>query len=126
MNIKHIAAAAFLATFFVLPARLPALDFSFLDQAPIRFLTDRDMQLLDAAVADVLDHAEDGERRSWSGEDSNNSGTVTALSTFDKDGRQCRRIEIVTLASQATKGRGSSKLDLCRIDETWKILRAPQ
>ena len=126
MNFKQIAAVTLFPLLAVAPARLPAFELGFLDQAPMRFLTDTDTRLLDATVTDVLDNAKDGESRSWAGEDSTNSGTVTALEGFAKDGHQCRRIEIVTLAEQASKGRGSSRLDLCKIDGEWKILRVPR
>lgn len=125
MTRKHMAPAALLLL-TSMPGMLPAVNYNFLDQAPVRFLTDADRILLSDTIGDVLDNAQDGEGRDWRGEDSANSGTVTAVRSFTKDDHPCRRIEIVTLARQATTGRGSSRMELCKIGGEWKILTIPQ
>jgi surface antigen len=108
------------------PASSRAFDLSFLGQAPLRFLTDADTQLLSETINEVLTNAADGESRTWKGEQSGTSGTVTAVRTFAEDERRCRRIEIVTLSPRATKGRGSSLVDMCEIEGRWRILRVPR
>ena len=126
---RHCLAASLAALsglVLIIPAPLPAVDISFLDQAPLRYLTDADTRLLDAAIVEVLEGAKDGEGHDWEGAESGNSGSVTAVRSFQKDGHSCRRIEIVTRARQASLGGGKSSADLCRIGGEWKILRIPQ
>jgi surface antigen len=115
-----------LALLTTAPGLVNGFDLSFLDQAPLRFLTEADTRLLEATIGDVLAHAADGEGRSWTGAESGNSGTVTAVKSFVKNGLRCRRIEVVTSARKATMGGGRSQADLCDIDGEWKILRLPQ
>ena len=104
---------------------LNAMDLTFLDQAPLAFLSDADIQRLEETISDALDTAKDGESRSWTGSKDGNSGTVTAVRSFENDGNRCRRIEVVTLAPKAADGRGRSVVDMCQVDSEWKILRLP-
>lgn len=125
MTLKLFASASLLVLLTSAVGSLYAIDLGFLDQAPLRFLTDSDTRLLDETITDVLVNANDGESRSWKGENSANSGTVTAVRSFQKDARPCRRLEVVTLAPKAAYGRGTSLVDICEIDGEWKILRLP-
>jgi surface antigen len=102
-----------------------AVDLSFLDQAPVRFLSDADTELMDATVGEVLEEAKDGESRTWQGAESGSSGTVTAVRTFQEGEHECRRIRLLTNARRATGGQAESMVDLCRIEGEWKLLRMP-
>ena len=106
-----------------IPAIAFALDLTFLDQAPIRFMSDAEIDMMEAKVIEVLDQAADGETRDWRSDDSGNSGSVTAVKSFSEGDLACRRIEIVNRAAQATRGSASSMMDMCQIDGSWKFLR---
>lgn len=105
------------------PALVPALDLTFLDQAPIRFMSDGDIDRMEATVLEALDDAADGESRDWQGEESGHSGTVTAVRSFTEKDLACRRVEIVNRVPEAALGSATSMLDLCKIGDDWRILR---
>lgn len=119
------ALAATLTLLVCAAPRAGAVDLSFLDQAPLRFLSSADTDLLDQTVELVLNEAKDGESRTWQGKESGSSGTVTAVRSFEEKGQSCRRISILILTRQATKGKGQSLVDFCDIEGDWKILRMP-
>ena len=126
MRLKHPALAAILTISMGSATLTRAVDLSFLDQAPLRFLTDADMHLLDTTIGQVLEKAKDGESRHWQGKESGNSGTVTAMKSFELEGEPCRRIKIVTFSPSAVRGGGEALVDLCKIEGKWKILRMPE
>ena len=105
------------------PAR--PIDLSFMDQAPVRFLSDADTDLLNQTSELVLNEAKDGESRTWQGKESGSSGTITAVKSFEEKGHACRRIRVLTLARKATGGQSEALMDFCKIDGDWKILRMP-
>jgi surface antigen len=102
-----------------------AVDLSFMDQAPVRFLNTADTDLMSQTVDVVLNDAKDGESRTWEGTERGTSGTITAVRSFEEKGLSCRRISMLTLARRATRGRSESLMDFCKIDGDWKILRMP-
>jgi surface antigen len=104
------------------PALVQGLDLTFLDQAPIRFFNDADLSLLSDAADQALDKAEEGEEVAWSNDQTGSSGTVTPVRDFTRDGKNCRRLQVVSMARKATRGSASSQVDFCKVDGTWKIL----
>ena len=105
------------------PAIALAFDLTFLDQAPIRFMSDAEIDMMEATVVETLDKAADGETLTWRNDDTGNSGSVTAVKSFSEGDLSCRRIEIVNQVAKATRGSASSMMDMCQIDGSWKILR---
>ncbi len=106
-----------------IPAIAFALDLTFLDQAPIRYMSDAEIDMMEATVAETLDKAADGETLTWRNDDTGNSGSVTAVKSFSERDLTCRRIEIVNRDAKAAFGGASSMFDMCQIDGGWKILR---
>lgn len=105
------------------PSLALALDLAFLNQAPIRYMSDADVKLMETAVTEVLDQAADGGRSDWQNEETGHSGSVTAVRSFSDNGMSCRTIQIDNRVPQATQGGGSSTHDLCKVGGEWKILR---
>lgn len=123
MRFKNIATAALLAFAAAgAPVAVQALDLTFLDQAPIRFFNDEDLKLLSDAADKALDEAKDGEDVSWSNDQTGSSGTITPVRSFTRQGKDCRRLSVVSLARQATRGSATSNVDFCEVDGTWRIL----
>ncbi len=123
MRIKRtLTATLFALSAFAAPALVQALDLTFLDQAPIRFFNDADLKMMSDAADQALDNSADGEAVSWSNEQTGSSGTLTPVRSFTRDGRDCRRLSVVSLASKATRGSATSNVDFCKVDGTWKIL----
>lgn len=123
MRFKNIVTTALL-TFATAgaPFAVQALDLTFLDQAPIRFFNDEDMKLMSNASDKALDEANDGEEVRWSNDQTGNSGAITPVRSFARQGQDCRRLRVVNLASKATRGSATSNVDFCKVDGTWKIL----
>ena len=123
MRFKKIVTAA-LFTFAAAgaPGAVQALDLTFLDQAPIRFFNAEDLKLMSGAADKALDEAKEGEDVQWSNDQTGNSGTVTPVRSFTRQGKDCRQLKVVSLARQATRGSATSNVDFCNIDGTWKIL----
>lgn len=119
-NIVTAALLTFAAT--GAPFAVQALDLTFLDQAPIRFFNAEDMKLMSGAADKALDKAKDGEDIRWSNDQTGNSGTITPVRSFTRQGNDCRRLRVVNLASKATRGSSTSNVDFCMVDGTWKIL----
>ena len=123
MRIKSTATAAlFTLATIAAPTLVHGLDLTFLGQAPIRFFNDEDLKLLSDSADKALESAKDGEAVAWRNEETGNSGTLTPTRSFTRDGRDCRRLEVVSLSREATRGSATSGVDFCKIDGTWKIL----
>ncbi len=84
MRPKPFASAFLLVLLTTAVGPLNAINLTFLDQAPLRFLTDAGMSLLDKTIIEVLMDAKDGESRSWKGED-----VLQDLAGTDSLGRNC-------------------------------------
>ncbi len=97
-----------------------AINLGFLDQAPIRFFTQSDTELMTRTVDDVLDSAADGETRDWRNEETGNSGDVAAIRSFNHQDMSCRQVRI---SNQARGTTGNATYDICKVDGTWKVLR---
>ncbi len=104
------------------PALVHGFDLRFLDQAPLRFFNDADLELMGKAAQRALHQAADGEGIDWNNEATGNSGRLTPLHSFERDGLACRRLEVTSTARQATGGSATSRLDFCKVDDTWRIL----
>ena len=123
MRLQKMATAALLTLAIAgAPFTVQALDLTFLDQAPIRFFNDADLKLMSDAADKALDQAKDGEDVSWSNDQTGSSGTITPVRSFARQGKDCRRLRVVNLASKATRGGANSNVDFCNVDGTWKIL----
>jgi hypothetical protein len=120
---RSLSAAILISAATAFPAY--AFDYSFLNQAPIRYFSDTDIQKQDAALRAVLDDPKSDASRGWQDEKTGNGGEVKSLSTYAKDGRECRRVQIVTHAKQARLGTAKSLVDMCKVGDTWKFLNAP-
>jgi hypothetical protein len=119
-----LPAAALIAAATAFP--VCAFDYSFLNQAPIRFFSNADIQRQDAALQAVLNDPKSDASRSWRDERTGNGGDITALSSYTKDGMECRRVRIVSHARQARRGSATSLVDMCKVGDTWKFLSAPR
>lgn len=104
------------------PALALALDLTFLDQAPIRYMNDEDIGMMQTTVLAVLNQAKDGEERDWRNDKTGNSGSVKAIRSFSEKGLSCRGIQIDNRVARATPGGASSTHELCKVGDEWKIL----
>lgn len=124
LQINHLAGTMVLLAAAWAPL-LPAMDLSFMGQAPMRYLSPADMQLMTETIDAALEEAADGESRRWDNAESKASGTVTVQRSFEHDGMPCRRLEIASQVPQASHGGHRYLADMCRVGEDWKILALP-
>ncbi|SAL47735.1 hypothetical protein AWB74_02161 [Caballeronia arvi] len=98
-----IAAAALAAV----SAQAGAANLGFLNNTPITYMKQRDMQALNDAAQVALNTKQDGESLDWNNKGAGNTvpinGTVTPQNTFEADGLKCRKITLVAEAKGQTQ-----------------------
>jgi surface antigen len=98
-----IAAAALVAV----SAPAGAANLGFLNNTPITYMKQRDMQALNDAAQVALNTKQDGESLDWNNKGTGNTvpinGTVTPQSTFDSGGLKCRKVTLVAEAKGQTQ-----------------------
>ena len=97
------AAAALLA----LSTGATAANLGFLNNTPITYMKQRDLQALNSAARTALETKEDGQSLEWSNQGAGNpvpiKGTVTPLDTVKDGDRTCRKITLVAIAKGQTQ-----------------------
>ena len=94
--------------------------FGWLRASPVSLFTPTDWEILRRNARDALDDAEDGTTASWQNPDTGHSGSVTVVSTFEEDGRRCRK---ATFRNEARGMKGEQTHRLCKVeDNSWKIV----
>lgn len=81
---------------------------------PSHYFTDEDWGLFDAALTDVLDHAKDGESRTWSNPKTKANGEFVILKTVPRKDQLCREVKI---AAEANAIRRVTGIAFCPGDE---------
>jgi surface antigen len=110
MSIEHrafartVIAATLVAT---LSTGAFAANLGFLNNTPITYMKQRDLQMLNAAAQTALNTKGDGESLEWNNKGAGNpvpvNGTVTPHETFDSGGLKCRKITLVANAKGQTQ-----------------------
>ncbi|BBP96837.1 hypothetical protein BSFA1_19660 [Burkholderia sp. SFA1] len=98
-----IAAAAILAV----SAQAEAANLGFLNDTPITYMKQRDLQALNNAAQVALNTKQDGESLDWDNKGAGNTvpinGTVTPENSFESNGLKCRKITLVAHAKGQTQ-----------------------
>jgi surface antigen len=110
MSIEHRALAR-TVTAATLAATLStgafAANLGFLNNTPITYMKQRDLQMLNNAAQTALNTKGDGESLEWNNKGAGNpvpvNGTVTPHETFDSGGLKCRKITLVANAKGQTQ-----------------------
>jgi surface antigen len=84
-----------------------AANLGFLNNTPITYMKQRDLQALNAAARTALETKQDGESLDWNNKGTGNTvpidGTITPQSTFDDSGMKCRKVTLVAHAKGQTQ-----------------------
>ena len=91
-----LVAAAFAAA--LIHTTAAAQGYGWLDTSPVRFFTDGDWEVLRGTARNALDNAADGTTASWKNPETDATGSVTVLNTYEEDGRKCRRTKFFNSA----------------------------
>ena len=93
--------------------------YRWLDTSPIKFFTDQDWEIMRSTARRTLDDAKDGTTANWSNPETEASGSITVISTYEEEGRRCRKTKFFNSARGLT---GSGIFRLCKVEDgTWKI-----
>ena len=96
-----------------------ASNFLFLESAPIKNFTEADMEMFSAAVSDALDNSEDGDITAWRNPETNASGRLKPLKTYQAHGTTCRRLQI---ANKAGSLKSNVAFNFCKQpDNSWQV-----
>lgn len=102
-SVLSIAASVLL----VAASTASAANLGFLNDTPISYMKQRDLQALNKAAAEALDTKQDGESLDWNNKGAGNSvainGTVTPKTTMKDGDRTCRAITLVAIAKGQTQ-----------------------
>lgn len=97
-----------------------ASNYFFLEEAPSRHFTEADTKMFTTAVSDALDNSQDGNITAWRNPDTNASGRLKPLKTYQADGTTCRRLQI---ANKAGGLKSNAAFNFCRQpDSTWRVV----
>lgn len=84
-----------------------AANLGFLNDTPISYMKQRDLQALNKAASAALEGNKDGESSDWSNQGTGNpvsiKGTVTPHESFEEGGRTCRKVTLVAVAKGQTQ-----------------------
>jgi surface antigen len=95
----------------------------FTKDMPMSQMTEADIEILSSAADEALDDVADGDTRHWENPETGAGGALTPLSTSERDGMRCRRLQIANEAGGKT---ARSEFDFCRQgDGSWKVLSEP-
>jgi surface antigen len=120
-SVRIVAAATLVAV----SAGAAAANLGFLNNTPITYMKQRDLQALNAAAQKALDTKQDGESLDWNNKGAGNpvpiDGTITPHGSFEAQGMKCRKITLVAHAKGQTQTWTPSA---CKhSDGTWKLLK---
>jgi surface antigen len=115
--------SALLAALMLLPAIAHASVYGFLDQGAMRYFAGDDAALMSAAIDAALADPTGNQTQTWRNDATGSHGSATVLRSFEKDGRDCRRVEIQNHAGGMD---GRAIADMCEMDGVWKVVRMPE
>jgi surface antigen len=102
-RVSALAVAALGGLIFA-EAALASANLRWLNYSPVRYFTDQDWALARSAAKNALDSAKDGETVEWNNPDSGAHGSLTPVSSTQRNGKTCRDLEIRNHANRLDGG----------------------
>jgi surface antigen len=88
-------------------AAASAANLGFLNDTPISYMKQRDLQALNSAASKALDTQKDGESVEWNNQGTGNPvpirGTITPQDSVKQGDRTCRKVTLVAIAKGQTQ-----------------------
>jgi len=94
-----------------------------LKNSPAERFDDEDLQMFLNTARKTVNEAKDNQTVSWENPDTKHHGDFTILKSFQKDGRNCKRVRV---RNEADGRKATSVVDACQIDGKWRLIGAPQ
>jgi surface antigen len=118
---KKLLTVALLALFIIgIGEAIASTELRWLNNAPARHFTERDWELLMENVQRVLSETPDGETVEWANEKSGAHGSLTPMSSGERDGMTCRYLKMDNHARNVS---ATSNHEYCqRPDGSWGFL----
>lgn len=92
----------------------------YLHDSPMYRMTEADFALFRQTIKDALDNAPDQSENAWSNPSTGAHGVIKPVSTEQRDGTTCRKVEITTEAGDVS---GVGHGVMCRqADGRWKVV----
>ena len=113
---RRLVASAFLLGLACGPAM--AINEMFAKDAPITRMTEEDFRIAGAVMRNAFDEGQDGQVYRWDNPATASSGTITPLSSFERQGLRCRGAAF-TITTRGETSR--SEWSVCRTPEGWKV-----
>ena len=96
-----------------------ATGYRWLDTSPLRHFTDADWDMMRSNARAALDSGADGAQADWKNDSTGASGYIKVISSYEEEGRKCRKAEFSNSARGMT---GGGIFRLCKADDgTWKL-----
>ena len=90
-----------------------------LSNAPIRFFSEKDMQLMKDTVFSALSNNEDGVKSEWVNSETGHKGSITPINSKKIQGLNCRDVEMFNSAGGRT---ANPKYTFCQHEDgSWKF-----
>ena len=96
-----------------------AINEMFAKDAPITRMTEDDFRVASEVMRRAFDQGQDGETFRWDNPATAASGSVTPLTTFEKQGMKCRGAAF-TITTRGETSR--SEWNVCRTPGGWKVV----
>ncbi|MEE4378616.1 MAG: RT0821/Lpp0805 family surface protein [Candidatus Competibacteraceae bacterium] len=98
-----------------------AMNWTFMENSAVQKFNDEDWQLFSEAGKRALEATPDGQTVEWENPATASEGQITPVSTSEKDGVQCRKVEI---ANSAGGFSGESVFTFCKDPDSgdWKAI----
>jgi surface antigen len=120
---SRLMATSVLALSVLVSMGADAAIYGFLDQGAVRYFRGDDARLMSANLDTVLAAPELNRRSEWRNPKTGSHGSAVAERGFNHDGMQCRRVRLVNHAGGID---GTTVADMCKLEESWKVLRLPE
>lgn len=94
-----------------------------LKNTPAERFDEDDLRIFMDAGRKALNEAPDNQSVTWENPKTRARGEITVLRSFESNGRPCKEVRV---RNQAGGRKGDNTLNLCKVEEKWRLLSAPQ
>jgi len=108
---KYFLITTIFTGLMILLPQANAVGMGWLKDAPIRYFSEKDNEIMMSTIQAALDDGEDGASYDWKNPDSGNFGSVMLIDKLEHDGQTCRHAQI---KNSARGNAATSKFLFCR------------